>query len=172
MNIIVQGPQGSGKGTQVEKLVQKYNLKHFDAGSLLRKEASEEIKKIMDKGELVPQYYVKQLVEKFIAENPNSGFVFDGYPRTIDQYEELKTILQNKIDYVVNIEISIDESVRRLSLRGREDDKPEAIKRRLQIYHTQTHPVFEKAVAEGIGFEVNGEQSIEQVFADICRKLI
>jgi adenylate kinase len=202
MNIIILGPQGSGKGTQAELLQKKLGLRRFEAGKELRSVTDPEIKKIIDAGELAPQGFVKQLVEVFLSQNKNSaGFLFDGYPRTAEQYEELKNILAGKIDYVFNIEISESETIRRLSARRtcskcgeiynlitkkpagelcdicggelvhREDDKPESIQKRLAIYRTQTHPVFEKAAAEGIGIEINGEQSIDVIHQEILARI-
>ncbi len=202
MNIIILGPQGSGKGTQAELLQQKLGLHRFEAGKALRNITDPEIKKIIDAGELAPQGYVKQLVETFMAQNRDSaGFLFDGYPRTVEQYDELKSILNGKINHVINIEISEAETIRRLSARRtcskcgeiynlitkkpsgercdicggelvhREDDKPESIQKRLAIYRSQTHPVFEKAVAEGIGIEIDGEKPIDVIHQEIITKL-
>lgn len=185
MNIIIIGPQGSGKGTQADLLVKKYGLKHLEIGKVLRSAASSDnkyaakIKESLNSGQLVPDEYVKLLAWDFINKNgTGQGFLFDGYPRSILQYEDLKDMLARKglkIDRVINIEISLEESVKRLSARraleNRDDDQPETIKRRLEIYRQQTHPVFEEALEEGIGVEINGEQSIEKVHQDIVSKL-
>ncbi len=179
MNIILLGPQGSGKGTQAELLVKKYGLKHFEAGKILRSMDDPIVKQALNSGLLVPDEYVRQIAWDFINKNGGGGgFLFDGYPRHLPQYEQLKEMMAQKgekIDVVINIEISAEESIKRLSARrtieNRGDDQPEAIKRRLAIYRSQTHPVFEKARNEGIGIEINGEQSIEKVFADIVSKL-
>ncbi len=179
MNLILLGPQGSGKGTQAELLVKKYGLKHFEAGKILRSMDDPIVKEALNSGRLVPDEYIRQIAWDFINKNGDGqGFLFDGYPRHLPQYEQLKEMLTycgKKIDVVINIEISAEESVKRLSARrvleNRDDDQPEAIKRRLEIYRQQTHPVFEKAVSEGIGVEINGEQSIEKVHQDIISKL-
>lgn len=179
MNIILLGPQGSGKGTQAELLVKKYDLRHFEAGKILRGMDNPIVKQALNSGLLVPDEYVRQIAWDFINKNGDGqGFLFDGYPRHLPQYEQLKEMLAQKglkIDMVVNIEISTEESVKRLSARraleNRDDDQPEAIKKRLAIYRSQTHPVFEKACEEGIGIEINGEQTIEKVHQDIIAKL-
>lgn len=192
MNVILLGPQGSGKGTQAELLANKFNLKVFSAGQILRNSTDPVIKEALVSGNLVPDEVLAKIVKQFIENN--SGIIFDGFPRVLSQYELLKTM--TKIDAVINIEIPEEETIRRLSLRRtcdqcgeiynhegkcdkcegnlvqREDDKPEAIARRLSIYREQTHAVFEAAMGEGIGHEVNGVQSIDEVFSDICRKLI
>ena len=204
MNIILLGPQGSGKGTQAELLVTKYGLLHFEAGRVLR--SIPEVQDTLNRGELVTDEYVRLIAWDFINKhNKNQGFLFDGYPRSVAQYEHLKDMLMKfgkKLDAVINIEISAEESIRRLSGRRtctkcgetynvitadqpkgercdkcggvlvqRADDQPEAVKRRLEIYRQQTHAVFEKAVREGIGFEVSGEQAIADIHDQIVSRL-
>ncbi len=205
MNIVIMGPQGSGKGTQAELLIGKFGLQHFEAGRILRSIAdsdnqhAEAVKTALNSGNLVPDTLVRLIAWDFISKHKNGGFVFDGYPRSVAQYERLKDMLARfgqKIDYVIDVEIPEAESIRRLSARRqcavcrevynlitepptcdhnqliqREDDKPEAIKKRLEIYHQQSHPVFERAVAEGIGIEINGDQLIEVIHEEIMQKL-
>jgi len=205
MNIVIMGPQGSGKGTQAELLIGKFGLQHFEAGKILRSIAASDnqhagaVKEAMNGGNLVPDELVRLIAWDFINKHKTQGIIFDGYPRSVAQYEQLKDMLARfgqKIDYVMDIEISQAESIKRLSARRkctvcgevynlitepptcdhnqlvqREDDKPEAIKRRLEIYHQQSHPVFERAVAEGIGIEINGDQLIEVIHEEIMQKL-
>lgn len=211
MNLVILGPQGSGKGTQAELLMHKFDLNRFEAGKIFRniadsdKPYAAEVKAAIDQGQLAPDKYTQAITEEFLEKHQNGkGFIFDGNPRTLEQYKWFKEMMakyQQKIDWIINIEISEAETIKRLSARRtcakcgevynlitnppqgtacdkcggvleqREDDKPEAIKSRLNIYRTQTHPVFEQALAEGIGFEVNGEQPIaaiqEQILAHI-----
>ncbi len=175
MNVILLGPQGSGKGTQAELLAQKFGLQYFEAGKILRSVIDPAIQEKLKRGELVPDEYMLTLVEEFLKNhNLDKGILFDGYPRSVAEYEDLKKVLGSlnlRIDWVINIEISPGESVRRLLKRGRADDHPDSIQRRLSTYRAQTHPVFEMAVGEGIGFEVNGEQPIDKVFQNIVAKL-
>ncbi len=200
MNIILLGPQGSGKGTQAELLTEKYHLQHLEMGRIFRCSKDPEIIEMVNKGKLAPDEVTGKIATEFIEKHhPRvSGFVFEGYPRTIDQYQHVKDILGKygrKIDMLFNIEISEDETIARLSkrrtcencgkvfsregvcdncggmLKQREDDKPAAIKRRLAIYRKLTHPVFEQAVLEGVGVKINGQQTIEQVFKEIDQRV-
>ena len=115
MNIILLGPQGSGKGTQAEILIKEFGLHHFEAGKILRSIANSdnphalEVKRALTSGNLVPDELVRLIAWDFINKHKNAGFIFDGYPRSVAQYEQLKDMLARfgqKIDYVLNIEIS------------------------------------------------------------------
>lgn len=201
MNIIILGPQGSGKGTQAKLLAEKLGLQHFEAGKILRSIAdsdnqhAEAVKTAINGGNLVPDELIRLIAWDYINKHRDGGFIFDGYPRSIAQYDQLKDMLARfgqKIDHVIDIEISETESIKRLGARRqcagcgeisnlitepakcdhnqpvqREDDKPEAIKRRLEIYRAQTHPVFEKAKGEGVGIVIDGERPIEIIAQDI-----
>ena len=190
MNIVLLGPQGSGKGTQADLLVKKFNLNHFEAGKILRSIAASDnpnatmVEQAIDGGGLVPDELVRLIAWDFITKHQNSqGFIFDGYPRSVSQYEHLQDMLARfgkKIDWVINMEISKDETIRRLAARRtyvggelvqRDDDKPEAIARRLIIYRSQTHPVFDKSKTAGIGLEINGEHPIDVIHQQIVQKL-
>lgn len=175
MNIILLGPQGSGKGTQAELLVKKFGLQHFEAGKILRSMANPVIKEALNSGRLVPDEYVRQIAwdfirQKYINKHKNGGFIFDGYPRSVAQYEHLQDMLMKfskKVDKVIDLEISPAETVKRLAKRGREDDTPEAIKKRLELWRQQTMPVIERARQEGILLEIDGERPIEVIHQDI-----
>ncbi len=206
MNIVLLGPQGSGKGTQADLLVQKYGLIHYEAGKILRSIAlsdnphSLRVKQALESGNLVPDELVRLIAWDFINKHDrNKGFIFDGYPRSIAQFDHLEDMLckfGKKIDLVLNIEISREESIRRLAARRtcekcgevyslilnppasdkckcggaliqRSDDTPEAISHRLDIYRDSTHPVFLKAVRQGVGYEINGERPITEIHQSI-----
>ena len=176
MNIILLGPQGSGKGTQAELLIEKFGLQHFEAGRILRSIADSDnehagaVKAALNSGNLVPDELVRLIAWDFINKRKNGGFVFDGYPRSVAQYEHLKDMLMKsgkKIDKVIDLEISEQETIKRLSKRGREDDTSEAIKKRLELFRLQTEPVIEKARQDGILLEIDGERPIEVIHQDI-----
>jgi len=127
MNVILLGPQGSGKGTQAELLVQKYGLNYVEMGKILRSIAESDntyagiVKETIDKGELVPDEYVRLIAWDHInKQDKEKGFLFDGYPRSLEQFEYLEDMLRKfgkKIDWVIYLYISPEESIRRLSAR-------------------------------------------------------
>lgn len=180
MNIIILGPQGSGKGTQAQLLVEKFGLQHFEAGKILRSiagsdnEHAGEIKTALNSGNLVPDELVRLIAWDYINKHKNGGFVFDGYPRSAAQYEHLQDMLMKfgkKIDKVIDLEISEAETIKRLMKRGREDDTPKAIGKRLELWRQQTMPVVERARQEGILLEIDGERPIEIIHEDINDKI-
>jgi adenylate kinase len=208
MNIIILGPQGSGKGTQARLLIDELKLYYFETGGFLRDLAQKdrEIDEMINKkGDLLPDEKMFSLVRANLEENTptGEGILFDGYPRSIKQYDLLETWLKekkSKIDYAFLLKINKDESLRRLSARRicsvcgklynlitepptgerclcggklmhREDDKPEAIKRRLNLYEEETKPLVDVYQKEGILREVNGERPVEIIHADIMRIL-
>lgn len=176
--IIITGPPYSGKGTQCDELVKKYGLTHISTGEQIRteKEEKSELGKIMsdfdEKGELVPDKIMKQLLDKLIEENKNaSGIILDGYPRTIPQIHDLQNVLKSKnisIDNIINIEVPNDELLKRAKKRAetstREDDKnPETHYKRIRVFEEQTKPTIEYMKNE---FQVNsfdGLGTIEKI---------
>jgi adenylate kinase len=185
-NIILFGPPGSGKGTQSEKLIEKYGLKHLSTGDLLRSEIARETalgieaKKIMDKGQLVPDEVVIAMISSALDSNPNvPGFLFDGFPRTNSQAEALDKLLELKktsINVMLALDVSEDEIVTRLLKRGetsgRSDDTNEAVIRaRITEYHAKTaivadyYKTFNKVVLiKGIG-------SVDDIFNALCLEI-
>jgi len=176
VNIIILGPQGSGKGTQAALLVEKFGLQHFEAGKILRSIADSDnkyaaaVKTAINSGNLVPDELVRLIAWDFITKHKNGGVIFDGYPRSVAQYEHLQDMLMKfgqRIDRVIDLEISKEETIKRLTKRGREDDTPEAIKKRLELFWQQTNPVIERAKQEGVLLEIDGERPIEVIHQDI-----
>jgi adenylate kinase len=146
MNIILIGGPGSGKSTYAEFITKEFGIDHIYPGELLRKakaQGGEMAKRLanLGKGEFAPNDIVLQLVKDAVAK-ADKGFVFDGYPRYMQQVRDLEKE-GIKIDKVVYLNVSPEEVIRRLTARGREDDKPEVIKNRIEIYKKETGPVVE-----------------------------
>jgi len=178
-NLILFGPPGSGKGTQSEKLIAKYHLRHLSTGDLLRNEISKktplglEAKKNMDKGLLVPDEVVIGMINDALDNNPGvAGFLFDGFPRTAIQAEELDALLAKKntcIDVMLALDVSESELIKRLVKRGetsgRSDDSNEqVIKARIQEYHKKTASVADHYKKENKVEMINGEGTIDEIF--------
>ena len=182
-NLILFGPPGSGKGTQSEKLIAKYNLKHISTGELLRSEIARQTKLgiaakiLMDKGNLVPDEVVIGMIEEALDNNPSiEGVLFDGFPRTAVQAHALDGLLCNRnceIDMMLALHVHEDELVKRLINRGvtsgRPDDNDESIIRsRLVEYHNKTAVVAEHYKQFDKFISVKGEGGIDEVFHRLC----
>lgn len=183
LNLILFGPPGCGKGTQSERLIEKYGLIHLSTGNLLREEIANqttlglEAKKLMDQGQLVPDAVVVGMIDSAITNNPQAkGFLFDGFPRTVAQAEALDSLLQQKgaeINVVLALEVGTEELVSRLLNRGktsgRSDDTNESVIRaRLQEYDNKTAPVAGYYEQFGKVQRVKGEGSIDEIFTALC----
>lgn len=181
-NLILFGPPGSGKGTQSEKLVEKFGFIHLSTGNLLRQEISDQTalglqaKNFMDKGQLVPDEVVIGMIDTSLEKNKESkGFLFDGFPRTVAQAEALDKLLsfrKTAIDKVIALIVDEDELVRRLLKRGetslRSDDTDEAvIRKRFDVYKQETEPVAEYYRQQQKLEEIKGKGSIEDIFLQI-----
>lgn len=182
-NLILFGPPGSGKGTQSEKLIEKYGFKHLSTGDLLRSEIANktplgiEAKNFMDKGQLVPDEVVIGMISSALDANKDvNGFLFDGFPRTTAQAEALDKLLSlNKtaIGALIALQVPDDELISRMLHRaktsGRSDDADENIQRkRLDVYRNETLPVagyyreFNKVV------DIQGVGTINEIFEKLC----
>lgn len=146
------GKQGSGKGTQAERLAAHYGVTHLSTGEIFRTSADEgsklglAAKEYMDRGELVPDDIVVQIVEEFFERHDTAakGFFLDGFPRTHRQAVELRRILDDtSLDVVIEIEVPDSIVLERMVERGREDDTAAAMKRRLELYRRETEPLAE-----------------------------
>jgi len=174
MNLIIIGPQGSGKSTQAELLAKKVNLSHLETGELYRRIAKEnsllgkKIKQFLEKGQLVSdRVHNKVLREEIKKPKYKNGFVLDGSPRTLRQAKSQPF----KTDRVFYLDVSDEENIKRLMKRGREDDTPKLIARRLQLYHQKTEPVLDYYRQQGILEKVDGEKPIEEIYQDIVTRL-
>jgi len=177
-NLILFGPPGSGKGTQSERLVEKYKLVHLSTGNLLRSEITEntslgmEAKNFIDKGQLVPDEVVIGMVDSFFDKHADAnGFLFDGFPRTKAQAEALDKLLSLKkteISSVLSLEVNEEELIKRLLNRGktsgRSDDTDEAvIRKRLDVYKKETSPVAEHYRKAGKFKVLEGEGTVDEI---------
>ncbi|HYE56577.1 MAG TPA: adenylate kinase [Chitinophagaceae bacterium] len=184
-NLILFGPPGSGKGTQSEKLIDKYGLIHLSTGNLLREEIANQTdlgmaaKNYMDKGQLVPDEVVLGMIACALDNNVHAnGFLFDGFPRTVAQAKGLDAMLEQRgsaIDLVLALEVSEDELVQRLVNRGktsgRSDDNEEVIRARIVEYENKTAPVAGHYEEAGKVVYVKGEGSVDEIFTELCRQI-
>ncbi len=186
LNIVLFGPPGAGKGTQSEKILKKYNLVHLSTGDLFRLHLNNETslgleaKKYMNKGDLVPDQIVISMVEDKINKSSNViGFVFDGFPRTINQAIALDNMLEkNNIPIKQMIALKVDENelIKRIKNRaktsGREDDKSiDKINNRIQVYNEETKPVADYYKKYNKYSEVDGIGEINEIFLKLCSKI-
>ena len=187
MIIILFGPPGAGKGTQAQRLVDKYNLKQLSTGDMLREaitEGSELGKKassIMDRGELVSDDIILSMIRDKLRKSGSDGFIFDGFPRNLEQAKaldkilhELKLSLDLVIEIVVNDEVLINriENRAKESKNARSDDNEEVLKNRLNIYHESTEMIKPYYLEQKKLVKIDGMRSIEQVSSDIEGQLI
>ena len=212
MRLLLLGPPGAGKGTQAARLEAAYDLPHISTGDIFRKAIKEETelgkkaKEYMDQGKLVPDEVTNGIVKERLAEpDCQTGFILDGFPRTVNQAEALSQILTDldySLDAAVNIKVSDEEVVNRLSgrricsdcgatyhvdfkppqeegicdecggeLYQRDDDTPETIKERLEVYYDQTEAVVDYYEQQDLLLEIDGEQDLDEVFAAIKENL-
>ena len=185
-NLILFGPPGSGKGTQSEKLIARYGLKHLSTGDLLRSEINRktalglEAKNLMDKGHLVPDEMVIGMISSALDVNLHAkGFLFDGFPRTSTQAEALDGLVELKkssIAVMLALHVSEDELIKRLVKRGEtsgrsDDNNEQVIRARIIEYHAKTAAVAEYYKHFNKVVMINGEGTIEEIFNALCAEI-
>jgi adenylate kinase len=186
LNIILFGPPGSGKGTQAESLIEKYQILHISTGDLFRYEMGNntplglKAKEYMAKGELVPDEVTIGMLKNKVNSNPDArGIIFDGFPRTIAQAEALDSFLKEKethISVLVALDVPDEELVARLLNRGKssgraDDNDEQIIRNRIQVYKSETAPVFDYYAASGKSVLINGVGSIQEIFDRLCEAI-
>ena len=185
LNLLLLGPQGAGKGTQAERIAAEYGIPHIASGEILREHIAREtdlgrrVKPIYDRGDLVPDELMIAIIRDRLSRGDTlPGFVLDGFPRTLPQAEALDEMLA-EIDRELTLvlELQVDDSVsrerllRRTREEGRSDDTPEAIDKRLALYHEKTAPLVSYYRAQGKLVGVPAEGTVDEVFAAIERVL-
>lgn len=182
LNIVIFGAPGSGKGTQSERIVEKYGINHISTGDVLRAEIKngtelgKTAKGYIDQGQLIPdELMIDILGSVFDSFKDSKGVIFDGFPRTIAQAEALKKMLAERgqdVSVMVDLDVPEEELMIRLIKRGKDsgraDDNEETIKKRLHVYHSQTAPLIDWYKNEKKYQHINGLGTMEGIFAEIC----
>ncbi len=184
--IILFGPPGSGKGTQSDKIIEKYNLVHISTGDLLRNpmdggvELGKLVQEYVNNGNLAPDELVIRMVEMKIKSNTEAkGFIFDGFPRTVAQAKALDEMLEKRnveITTMLALEVDDEELRTRIRLRGKtsgraDDQNDEKINNRIRVYKEETLPVAEYYSKKSKYQEVNGVGDVDGIFNDICMSI-
>ena len=182
LNIVIFGAPGSGKGTQSERIVEKYGINHISTGDVLRAEIKngtelgKTAKGYIDQGQLLPDELIIDILASTLDSFKESkGVIFDGFPRTIAQAEALKKMLAERnqgVSVMLDLDVPEDELMVRLIKRGKDsgraDDNEETIKKRLHVYHSQTSPLIDWYKQEGQYQHIKGQGALEKIFADVC----
>ena len=185
MNILLLGPQGSGKGTQGKRISEEYGIPHIATGEILRAAGRDgtplglQVKPILDAGELVPDDLMIGLIrERLSADDAAGGFVLDGFPRTMAQAEALDQMLREigreltiVFEFQLPEKVCVERLTKRAEAEGRTDDTPDAIRRRLALYHRETEPLIEHYRAQGHLVGVHADRPVNEVFAEIQEAL-
>jgi adenylate kinase len=184
MNLLVLGPQGAGKGTQAKRISSEYGIPHVSTGDMFRAldestELGRRVKQIMDAGDLVPDEVTVAMIEERLQQpDAEPGFVLDGFPRNTAQAEALDAMLSaigRALDAILFFDVSdqvgMERALSRAQIEGRSDDTPDAIAKRLAVYHEQTEPIVEHYRATGKLVPLHADRSIDEVWAEISDAL-
>ncbi len=181
MDLLLLGPQGSGKGTQAKRIASDHGIPHVSTGDMFRAalaagtQLGREVEPILAAGELVPDQLTVSLIRERLAESDAaSGFILDGFPRNLAQADALDEMLAGigrALDAILYFElpdtVAVERMLRRAADEGRADDTPETIRRRLAIYHEQTEPVVHHYRATGRLVPLHASREIGQVYAEV-----
>lgn len=185
MNILLLGPQGSGKGTQAKRIQAEYGIPHIATGEILRaaidagSDLGLRVKPIVESGQLVPDGLMIDLIRERLGEDDaQDGFILDGFPRTLPQAEALDEMLTDigrelsiVFGFQLEDEIGIERMLRRAEIEGRKDDTPEAIAERLRLYHEQTEPLIGHYRAKGNLVGIHAHRTVDEVFTEVQEAL-
>ena len=185
LNIVIFGGPGSGKGTQSEKIVEKYGINHVSTGEVLRaeikkgSELGKTAQSFIDFGQLIPdELMINILAGVLDGFTDSKGVIFDGFPRTIAQAEALKKMLKERnqeVNVMLNLDVPEEELITRLIKRGQEsgraDDNEETIKKRLVVYREQTSPLIDWYKEDGKYQHIKGIGALDEIFAAICEAI-
>jgi adenylate kinase len=180
VNLLVLGPQGAGKGTQASLIAEEYGVPHISTGAMFRDAVAAQtplgrkVGPILERGELVPDELTVQLIgERLSAPDAAEGFVLDGFPRNLRQASELDELLAGlgkRLDAILFFDLPDEHAIERLERRAKQekrtDDTPEAIQRRLRIYHEETEPVIEHYRVTGSLVPLHAAREIGEVWAE------
>jgi adenylate kinase len=181
VNVLLLGPQGSGKGTQAKRIQAEYGIPHIATGEILRAameegtELGRKVKPIVESGQLVPDDLMIDLIrDRLMQPDAERGFILDGFPRTSRQADALDAMLDEigrslsiVFEFQLPDDIARERLLRRAELEGRADDTPDVIDRRLALYHEQTEPLVEHYRAQGNLVGVHANKSVDGVFAEV-----
>lgn len=186
MNVVIFGAPGSGKGTQSEKLIEKYGLHHISTGEVLRDHIARKtpIGQIahtyISQGQLIPDSLMINILEDIIDNDPSAGkgLILDGFPRTVPQADALERLFASRgmqLHHVIGLEVPEEELVDRMIKRGqqtgRADDNIDTIKNRLKVYHESTTPLRDYYKAQGKYRPIQGSGSVDDIFASIAKAI-
>jgi adenylate kinase len=185
VNVLLLGPQGSGKGTQAKRIQAEYGIPHIATGEILRDAIAAEtdlgrrVKPIVESGQLVPDDLMIDLIRERLAEDDaEDGFILDGFPRTLPQANALDEMLADigrdlsiVFGFHLDDEIGIERMTKRAQIENRKDDTPEAIERRLELYHRETEPLIGHYRAQGNLVGIHADRTVDEVFAEIQEAL-
>ena len=185
MNVLLLGPQGSGKGTQAKRIQAEYGIPQIATGEILRAsivaetELGRRVKPIVESGQLVPDDLMIELIRVRLGEDDaQDGFILDGFPRTLPQalaLDEMLTDIGRQLSIVFGFQlddqVGIDRMLKRAAIEHRKDDTPEAIAQRLALYHEQTEPLIDYYRAQGNLVGIHADNPVDEVFGEIQEAL-